>query len=477
MLTYNLDHIEMPMYEYICRCIKKDIMSGRLKAGEKLPSKRSFSQNNGVSIITIQNAYDQLISEGYIVSCPRKGYYVADVPTPADIPSEETAVSPFFVPMEKKHYTADLSNNRTNPDNFPFSVWAKLMRTTISEKSRELMIPSPAAGIPELQEAIAGHLRSFRGICTNPSQIVIGAGTEYLYSLLIQLLGYDKIYCIENPGYRKPAKIYEHHGITCRFAGMDDNGLSVSELKRTGAQIAHISPTHHFPTGISMPITRRYEILKWASDSCDRFIIEDDYDSEFRQNGRPIPPLQSIDTSGKVIYMNTFSKSLTPTIRISYMVLPPLLAKKFYRELSFYSCTVSNFEQYTMAAFISKGYFEKHINRMRLYYGRQRRRILDCIQNSSLHNCCRVIENDSGLHFILELSTEIPDREIQKRLEKKNIHIDALSDYYFTKNRTDRHRFLLSYSDLDLSLLPSAAEALATTISSSNERQDSPNTP
>ena len=201
----------------------------------------------------------------------------------------------------------------------------------------------------------------------DPDQIIVGAGTEYLYGLLVKLLGTDKVYCVEDPGYKKISQIYECNNAKCLPVQMDEQGISVELIKKANAQIAHISPTHHFPTGITMPVNRRYELLAWANESSDRYIIEDDYDSEFRMNGHPIPPILSIDACEKVIYINTFSKSLTSTIRISYMVLPEHLANEFYRRLSFYSCTVSTFEQYTLARFISEGYFEKHINRMRLH--------------------------------------------------------------------------------------------------------------
>ena len=189
----------------------------------------------------------------------------------------------------------------------------------------------------------------------DPDQIIVGAGTEYLYGLLVKLLGTDKVYCVEDPGYKKISQIYECNTAKCLPVQMDEQGISVELIKKVNAQIAHISPTHHFPTGITMPVNRRYELLAWANESSDRYIIEDDYDSEFRMNGHPIPPILSIDACEKVIYINTFSKSLTSTIRISYMVLPEHLANEFYRRLSFYSCTVSTFEQYTLARFIFEG--------------------------------------------------------------------------------------------------------------------------
>lgn len=519
MLTYNFENINVPLYEHIYKCIRDDVVSGRLKPDEKLPSKRAFAENNGVSIITVQNAYEQLIEEGYIYARPRQGYYVSDLKHNIrytegsdargdmlpDIVSDGHGnagyahISEGAVPCgtqaenhaakcgsghaaaadaynaagseENIHdlpekavnaakYRINLSDNRTDPARFPFSVWAKLMRNVISGMEGELMTPPPTGGVLKLRQAIADYLRSFRGINADPDSIIVGAGTEYLYGLLIQLLGNDRIYCIENPGYKKLTEIYAQYGIECRYADMDDEGIVCEELTALGADIAHISPTHHFPTGISMPAARRYELLSWAYDAENRYIIEDDYDSEFRQNGKPVPPLISMDRAGKVIYMNTFSKSLTPTIRISYMVLPPRLAALFYRKLGFYACTVSNFEQYTLARFISMGYFEKHINRMRLYYRRQRQEIMRLISDSGLSDKCRIIENDAGLHFILELATDKTDADVKAELAEHGINIRALSDYYLAGSPGDLHRFLINYSNIAADELKEAFDIL-----------------
>lgn len=460
MLTYNFEKVDGPLYEHIYKCLKEDIISGTLQPHEKLPSKRSFAKNNGISTITIQNAYDQLISEGYIYTLPKKGYYVADIEGLRHVPKSENFSLDIKLPPKLKEYEIDLSNNRTNPDNFPFSIWAKLLRETISKKNEELMKPSPTGGIEELRIAIANHLKSFRGMLVDPNQIVIGAGTEYLYGLLIQLLGNDKTYCTENPGYKKLVQIYAQNKINCSFADMDLKGITIEGLKSSGADIAHISPTHHFPTGITMPADRRYEVLAWANEKFGRYIIEDDYDSEFRPNGKPIPPLFSIDGCEKVIYMNTFSKSLTSTIRISYMVLPASLANRFYEQLSFYACTVSNFEQYTLAEFIKRGYFEKHINRMRLYYSRQRKQVLDCINKSKLKEKCRVLENDSGLHLLLKLTTKLSDKEIINTLREKGIQIRALSEYFLTSDKKSNHLFLLNYSNIDVTKLEDAFKTM-----------------
>jgi GntR family transcriptional regulator/MocR family aminotransferase len=455
LVTYDLSSTEIPLYQQLYECIKADISSGKLKINEKMPSKRALADNLGVSTITVENAYGQLISEGYMYALAKRGYYISDI---SDLTVTEAPVKK-KLKIEKRRetedYVYDFSSNKTESSDFPFSVWAKLMRETISLREKLLTV-SPCEGVEELRRAIAGHLRSFRGMNVDPDQIVVGAGTEYLYSLLIKLLGKDKIYCVENPGYKKLKSVYESNGALCRYVNLDDYGMNMEDLRSCGANVAHISPNHHFPTGITMPISRRYELLAWSNEKSGRYIIEDDYDSEFRLNGRPIPPLQSIDACEKVIYMNTFSKSLTSTIRISYMVLPEHLANIFFEKLSFYASTVSTFEQYTLSAFISQGYFEKHINRMKLRYRKKRTRILKMIRDVYPPDECRIIENDSGLHLVLEFNTDIPDKQLQRRLGERKIKIASITDYYMDDAVRDRHQFILNYSSLDIDGLEDA---------------------
>lgn len=460
MLTYDLSRVPKgALYEHLYKFIRADIKNGVLRAGEKLPSKRSLAKNLGVSTITVESAYAQLMSEGYVYSLPKRGYYVAKIDTMAQLPPTEKATD-VVLPADSPSYVMDFSMNQTDPAQFPFATWKKLLRETIAENSHALMEKSPAGGVLELRQAIADHLHAFRGIEVHPDQIIVGAGTEYLYGLLIQLFGRDKVYCAENPGYPKVPKIYRAQGVECRFADMDDNGITVAGLRRVGADIAHIGPTHQFPTGITMPVSRRYELLAWASEDANRYIIEDDYDSEFRLQGKPIPALQGLDAGGKVVYLNTFAKSLSSTVRISYMVLPIALANRFYEQLGFYSCTVSNFEQFTLARFINEGYFEKHINRMRLYYARQRQAVLDAIAQSRLAGRCDIIEQDSGLHFILELHTHKSDAAIQACLAEHGLRLAALSEYYEQNRPKASHRFLLSYCSLNTDTLLDALNTM-----------------
>lgn len=459
MLTYSLDKNKGHLSKELYRALKKDIEEGNLKRGEKLPSKRAFARNCSVSTITVQNAYDQLVSEGYITAVEKKGYYVSD-----SVVKKKAKIS-YYVEEDQEASIVelpDLSNNRVNVDNFPFSIWSRLMRKTMAEKQKQLLSPMATEGVYELRKAISHHLSSFRGMAVSPSQIIVGAGTEYLYSLIIQLLGRDKLYAIEDPGYMKLEKIYEANGVKSIKIKLDEKGLSLSSLEKSSADIAHISPNHHYPTGITMPLDRRYEILSWASKRDERYIIEDDYDSEFRVSRNPVPTLYTLDTSGSVIYMNTFSKSLASTVRISYMVLPEDLSDRFQEKYSFYSSTVSSFEQYTLASFIEEGFFEKHINRMRLFYIRQRKAILSLIYSSPMKDRCSVIENDSGLHFILRLHTTLSDEKVKEILKEEGIKISALSD--FSHFSSISHDFIISYSNLDLEIFKKALSILSDNV-------------
>ena len=342
MLTYSFDDRGMDfLYEHLYKEIKNDILIGNLKAHEKLPSKRALAAHLNVSVVTVENAYSQLLAEGYIYSKPKSGFYVCDVKAEdADVvgvrnvydtseyksgtkgsvmkdnarqntTSEELDVSYMRGIRPEDHVTehshvirehaespgqnrffADFVNNSTLSENFPFSTWTKLMRETMMDDREKLMKRSPSGGIFELRKAIADYLYQFRGMSVSPNQIIVGAGTEYLYGLIIQLLGRDSVYGVENPGYQKIQHIYDAYQVKCCYIDMDESGVNIDSLERSGADVVHISPSHHFPTGTVTPASRRYELLGWAAKQEGRYIIEDEYDSEFRLVGNPIPALQ-----------------------------------------------------------------------------------------------------------------------------------------------------------------------------------------
>ena len=472
MLTYNMNrHGKEPLYEALYNAIKNDIQLGKLLPDEKLPSKRAFSKHLGISTITVENAYNQLLAEGYIYSIPKSGYYVSHIePVVRERTREHSSSNRLFSnktscntskETEKPAPTifTDFSNNSINPKNFPFSIWTKLFRETMSENQEKLLSRSPSCGIYELRLAIANYLYGFRGMDVSPEQIVIGAGTEYLYSLLIQLLGRSLIFAIEDPGYHKIARIYEANQVNMQYIPSGKEGIDLAALFQSQANVVHLSPSHHFPTGVVTPIQIRMQLLRWASEQAERYIIEDDYDSEFRMLGRPVPTMQSIDQSDKVIYMNTFTKTLSPTIRISYMVLPKSLISTFHEKLGFYSCTVPNFEQYTLAKFMDQGYFEKHINRMRTYYKNVRNTFLECIKkqnNPKVH----ILEEHAGLHFLLKIDTDISDEALQKRAFEQGLQISFLSQFYQDQTQAPEHILLINYSAMETSKIKETIDRL-----------------
>lgn len=465
MLTYSFADLNgESMYTHLYKCIKKDILARTLHAGEKLPSKRTLAKNLGVSLITVENAYAQLQVEGYIYSLPKRGYYVEKVEQkPASEPRENPAVLPQL--PQKPVYYADLTSSNVPEDTFPYNIWAKLLRrtlTTVDEHS--LLEDNSAGGVLPLRRAIAKHLYGFRGMDVAPEQIIIGAGTQILYNLLVQLLGREKTYALEDPGYPQLAAIYGANNISCRYLAMDKEGISAKTVEASGAQILHLSPSHQFPTGIVMPISRRCELLDWAGRDTGRYIIEDDYDCEFRLYGRPIPSLQSIDKEEKVIYTNTFSKTLAPTFRISYLILPPHLAALFYEKLGFYAGTVSNFEQFTLAKFIDGGYFERHLNRMRTYYRNKRDEVLKYLAECSAASALEVEGEDSGLHFLLHLATDAADSELAGAAAKQGIRVKFLSAYFHAKKSDASHTLLMNYTGLANDHLYPALDRLFTAI-------------
>ena len=441
MLTYDLKKTPgVPLYEALYRCIRGDILSGKLCPGQKLPSKRTLAANLEVSKITVETAYGQLLSEGYISAREKVGYFVerveglpkvmAPVAAAAEEPEDEDVV--------------DLTSGGSAQ--FPFSVWSRLQRAVMLDCGEKLLRPLPNQGHYGLRRAIADHLFAFRGMTVSPENILIGAGTDFLYNLLIQLLGRQLVYAVEEPGYGKIRQIYAAGGARCVDAPMDASGVSLHGLEQ--AQVLHMSPSHHFPTGLVTPVSRRLELLNWAAQG-ERWIIEDDYDSEFRFDAHPISTMQSMDRCGRVIYMNTFSKSLAPSIRISYMVLPPMLMGQFREKLGFYSCTVPSFEQYTLERFLSEGHFEKHINRMRKAYKNRRNRLVEVLRRSSVAKTITIEEQDAGLHFLLRIHTDMTDEELTARWAEAGIRIRALSHYYHGVTPPQDHRCLvMDYSGL-----------------------------
>ncbi len=455
MLTYELTKTPgVPLYEALYRCIRGDILAGRLKPGEKLPSKRALAEHLEVSKVTVEGAYAQLVAEGYLRAAEKRGYFVEQTEHLRPVPPAQAQPEP-----ERRVWPVELTSNAPGTG-FPFSVWTKLQRQVILDYGDRLLAPLPSQGYPELRQAIARHLGAWRNMQVNPGNILIGAGTDFLYNLLLQLLGREKVYAVENPGYQKIRQIYQAGGVKCVLAPMDGQGVMPQGLQE--AQVLHCSPSHHFPTGIVTPVERRRQLLDWANAQPGRYIIEDDYDSEFRFHAHPLPALQTMDRTGRVIYINTFSKTLAPSIRISYMILPTELMARFREKLGFYSCTVPSFEQYTLARFLEEGHFDKHINRMRKFYRSRRNSVIEILERSVFAPHITIQEQDAGLHFLLRVQTRRRDQELVALCAQAGIHVRALGDYDPSGDPNgEGHCLVIDYSGLDLRELEPALNRLA----------------
>lgn len=462
MLTYSFADLQgESMYAHLYKCIKNDIAAGTLKAKEKLPSKRTLAKNLGISLITVENAYAQLLVEGYIYSEPKRGYYVAQLQQQKFSAVKAPRQSAYQPQKQAKPVTLSFATGSVPSETFPYNIWARLLRNTLTSADEHSLVSDTAVGgVLPLRQALAKHLYQFRGLSVLPEQIIIGSGTQTLYNLIVQLLGRKYIYALEDPGYPQLAAIYRTNDVCCHYLPMDKQGIRADVLESSDADILHITPSHQFPTGITMPVSRRYELLHWAGKKNSRYIIEDDYDCEFRLFGKPIPPLQSIDNEEKVIYINTFSKTLAPTFRISYMLLPMHLAALFYEKLGFYSCTVSNFEQFTLAKFIEDGYFERHINRMRTYYRGKRDELMHYLANCPAASALKVEGEDSGLHFLLHLATDASDSTLRQTALEHELEIKFLSDYYHKKHVDNSHTLLMNYAGIEKEKLYPALDKL-----------------
>lgn len=430
MITVSLDtNIKIPLYMQLYEYIIGEIENGNIKKGEKLPSKRALSSHLKISIITVETAYAQLVAEGYIISKAGSGYYCdyEEETVPEDIFKEEKEKEEN---SEKSEILYDFCTNRIDTSDFPFSSWAKISREILSGRSDELLNACHAQGTPRLREGIAEYLRHYRSMDVSSEQIVIGAGTEYLTGLIIQLLGRDNAYGVENPGYSKVYDIFSANTSRVFPVPVDDKGADAGAIAGFGINVIHVTPSHHFPLGIVMPISRRTELLRWVYSREGRYIIEDDYDSEFRYFGRPLPAIQSMDKKGRVIYINTFTKTLAPSMRISYMVLPEELLHRFTGRLGFYSCTVPVFEQLTLAKFMENGNFDRHINRMKKIYRSRRDLMIKKISEGKLHKIVEITGCDAGMHMLLKVSNGMKQNELVWSAARQGVKVYGLSEYY-----------------------------------------------
>ncbi len=445
MLTYDLDRTHpVSLYDQLYRCIRTDIESGALRPGERLPSKRALARHLGVSLITVQGALAQLVAEGYVDAQERRGCFVAFIerstraprqPAPpcAQAASHATPPAPVRPPMHAEPPAlADLTGASTPGGLFPYHAWASIVRKVLAEGSEDALIGAgEPQGSPLLREAIAKHVRGFRGLDVEPGRIVVGAGAQVLYQLIVQLLGPRMRVAVEDPGYPRLQRTYEAMGAQTQPIPVIGEAASLEWLAALEADAIHCMPSHHFPTGATISAPARHRLLEWAHAAEGRYLVEDDYDCEFRMQGKPIAPLCALDDE-KVIYLNTYTKSLGGAFRIGYMVLPAHLAHAFRERLGFYSCTVGGIDQAALRRFIATGAYERHCNRLRTHYRRVSRALA-----LGLKGCAegvRLRHVGAGLHFAMKVNgmqDEEQEGAFLRGLEARGVRMNPLRAYRY----------------------------------------------
>lgn len=416
-----------PIYYQLYQFIVEEIRAGNFAEGEKMPSKRALSDHLKISQNTIDTAYQMLVTEGYLRAVPKSGFYVCRVETPP-------FASPSPLPPEPEPAPEpcafDFSTNTMPPDAFPYVTWAKITKD-IMYHQRELLQQGHGQGDLCLRESIAKYLHEYRGVSCSPAQLVVGAGMEYLLTLLCQLLGETAVFAMENPGYPKACQTIRNCGRSVCFLDVEEDGISLPQLRSSPANVVYITPSHQFPTGVVMPIGRRTELLQWANQSADRYVIEDDYDSEFKFSARPIPALQGLLPNGRVLYIGTFSRSIAPSVRIAYMVLPHSLLPEYQQRFGNYSSTVSRFEQHTLHRFLRDGHLERHLNRMKNSYRKRREALLAAWKSSPLAPQTRILGANAGLHCLLQTHGLGSEESLIAAAKTAGVRLKGLSSYCF----------------------------------------------
>lgn len=396
---------EKTLYEQIYESIREEIRRGRLLQGERLPSARVLSDVLQVSRTTVDMAYSQLVAEGYLSALPKKGYFVGDTEAFCDAEgfggSGEAARKKEALPEEasRSEFLYDFSPTAMDMSHFPYATWKKITKNILVDAKSHMFALGEPQGDEELRGTICRYLHGSRGAVCEPEQIIVGAGNDFLLLLLEKILGRQIHIAMENPTYRRAYRIFRSFSWQISLVPMDEKGIRVDRLRESGAKVAYVMPSHQYPTGISMPIGRRLELLSWAAAGEGRYLIEDDYDSEFRYKGKPLPSLQASDSLGHVIYLGTFSKAIAPAIRVSYMALPYPLLEKYRKDCSFFSSTVSRIDQAILNEFIRDGYFARYLNKMRKVYRVKHDLLLGELKE--LEGDFAVSGENAGLHLLL----------------------------------------------------------------------------
>ena len=445
MLIFKLEkNSKKPLYEQLYMGMKDAIIHKHIEVGTKLPSKRKLADFLNISQTTVEIAYGQLLAEGYIASKPRIGFFVEEIDELPFIDSKQPKKSIETRLNKQEPYQYNFHPGKIDTESFPFAIWRKFAKDLFDYPSKEYLQVGEPQGEYELRVEIAKYLYQSRGILCNPEQIVIGSGTEHLLPMILRLIETNSKFALENPGYSAIPRI--HLANKAIPISVDEDGLIVDELEKTDANIVYITPSHQFPTGAVLSAARRTQLLNWASKGTNRYIIEDDYDSEFRYIGKPIPALQGMDQNEKVIYLSTFTKSLMPSLRVAYFVLPPALLTSYQEIFSYYSATVPRFDQHILANFMKEGHFSKHLNRMRKIYRKKHDKLTHTL--AGFYPSISIRGDHAGMHILISVPLDKSEHELKQLANENGIAIYPVSDYLLKPIEYDQPTFLLGFGGI-----------------------------
>lgn len=449
MFTCTLDSkSRTTLTDQLYSALREEIMEGRMAAGARMPSKRQLAAHLHVSTATVEAAYGRLVSEGYCESRPRSGMYVSE-----SLPKTSAAPAHADVPVEW-----DFSTGAADAAHFPYATWARLMREVLSEQNTALLLSGDPQGSLALRQEIANMMRSLRGIEVDPDCIVLGAGTEVLITALLPVIGRERLFAVEDPGYSRVRRILVASGARIAPTPLSGGAIDVRALYLSGAGAAYVTPSHQFPLGAEMTGDQRASLLRWAKET-GGYILEDDYDSEFRFQGVSAPALTAMDESGQVIYMNTFARTLAPGLRLSFMALPKALVGR-YRALHA-ACSVPGFEQETLRKFIAGGYMDRHVSRMRVIY-RARLQALERAVHAL--NLGEMAPCGAGLYCLLHVGGKTPAQELIPLAAQAGVKLTRLSDYGVMQQGERSERVvLLGFAGMDEAAIEEGLRALQRT--------------
>lgn len=434
---------KMPVYQLLYRALREEIITGKRQAGQKLPSKRVMAQTLGVSVNTVDAAYCQLVSEGFVQAKPRSGFVICPIDVIQSV-SLSKPVKP--APAEEpRRFAVDFNPSGMAQEQFPLTVWQRITKEVLT--ARKWLERCPPQGDPGLREAIAQYLHKARNVRCTPEQIIIGSGTESLVTLLSLLVDSSVSFAVENPVYNHSYHIFARMGHPVLAAQVDRQGVMVEPLESLERVMLYTTPSHQYPLGICMPMARRAKLLNWCSQGKFRYIIEDDYDSEFRYDALPVPSLQSIDSNDRTIYLGTFSRTVAPSLRIGYMVLPQALLEHYRQSPLGFSCNVPVPEQMILREFMVQGYFEKHLNRMRTYYKKNRQFFTQTL--SVFGKELRIIGEAAGHHLTVKVCNGMDETALCQRAAEAGVRVYPISRYFIgDMPRQFFGKLLLGFGDL-----------------------------